>query len=82
MQTGSKDYLMQLKSDASANIIQEPGYFAAKEPFWVIKGDIKIGYLHFGGLKNSVQKYVFVNNFLNNFEELSIFFFSQKQLKG
>lgn len=69
---------MQLKSDASANIIQEPGYFAAKEPFWVIKGDIKIGYLHFGGLKNSVQKYVFVNNF----DELSIFFFSQKQLKG
>ena len=73
---------MQLKSDASANIIQEPGYFAAKEPFWVIKGDIKIDYLHFGVLKNSVQKYVFVNNFLNNFDKLSIFFFSQKQLKG
>ena len=82
MQTGTKDYLMQLKSDTSADIIQEPGYFAAKEPFWVIKGDIKIGYLHFSGLKNSVQKYVFVNNFVNNFDKFSIFFFCQKQLKG
>lgn len=82
MQTGSKDYLMQLKSDVSANIIQEPGCFAAKDPFWVIKGDIKIGYLHFGELKNSVQKYVFVNNFVNNFDKFSIFFFCRKQLKG
>lgn len=82
MQTGSKDYLMQLKSDVSANIIQEPGCFAAKDPFWVIKGDIKIGCLHFNGLKNSVQKYVSVNNFVNDFDKFSIFFFCQKQLKG
>ena len=82
MQTGDKDYLMQLKSDVSANIIQESGCLAAKDPFWVIKGDIKIGYLHFNGLKNSVQKYVFINNFVNNFDKFSIFFFCQKQLKG
>ena len=73
---------MRLKSDVSANLIQEHRCFAAKDPFWVIKGDIKIGYLHFGGLKNSVQKYVFVNNFVNNIDKFSIFFFCQKQLKG
>ena len=35
-QTDSKDYLEQLKSDVSAIKIQEPGYFAAKDPFLVI----------------------------------------------
>ena len=35
-QTDSKDYLVQLKSDVSAIKIQEPGYFAAKDSFWVI----------------------------------------------
>ena len=63
---------MQLKSDVSANIIQESGCLAAKDPFC----------LHFNGLKNSVQKYVFINNFVNNFDKFSIFFFCQKKLKG
>ena len=33
-----------------------------KNPFLLIKGDTTIGYSHFGGLKNPVWKYVFVNN--------------------
>ena len=36
MQTDSKDYLVQLKSEVSVVIIQEPGCFAAKDAFWAI----------------------------------------------
>ena len=58
MQTDSKDYLVQLNSDVSAIIIQEPGCFAAKD----IKSNIKIGYSHFSSLKNSIWKYLSVSN--------------------
>ena len=43
-QKDSKDYPLQLKSDVNAIIRQEPGCFAAKDPFRVIEGDITIGY--------------------------------------
>ena len=33
MQTDSKDCLVHLKSDVSVILIQEPGCFAAKDPF-------------------------------------------------